>query len=61
MLIGGNKTGDGRFYDRMVPLADDIYSAFLTQLEEEAPPATTSEPEPANQPTKKTKKSKKRK
>jgi len=45
----------------MVPLADDIYSAFLTQLEEEAPPATTSEPEPANQPTKKTKKSKKRK
>jgi len=25
LLIGGDKTGDRRFYDRMIPLADALY------------------------------------
>ena len=25
LLIAGDKTGDGRFYDRMVPIADRLY------------------------------------
>ena len=24
LLIGGDKTGDNRFYDRMIPIADDL-------------------------------------
>lgn len=35
LLIGGNKTGDDRFYDRMVPQADDIYDQHLRELVEE--------------------------
>jgi hypothetical protein len=27
LLIGGDKTGDGRFYERMVPRADDILTS----------------------------------
>jgi hypothetical protein len=32
LLIGGDKTGDDRFYDRMVPIADDLYDKHLDTL-----------------------------
>jgi hypothetical protein len=35
LLVGGDKTGDGRWYERMVPLADRIYDEYLASLEEE--------------------------
>lgn len=35
LLIGGDKTGDNRFYDRMVPVADDLYDAHLAELKRE--------------------------
>jgi len=35
LLIGGGKTGDDRFYDIMVPLADRIYDNYLSEIEEE--------------------------
>ncbi len=35
LLIGGDKTGDKRFYDRMIPLADDLYDEHLAELEKE--------------------------
>jgi hypothetical protein len=35
LLIGGDKTGDKRFYDRMIPLADSLYDAHLAQLRKE--------------------------
>ena len=35
LLIGGDKTGDGRFYERMVPLADEMYDDYLKELREE--------------------------
>jgi hypothetical protein len=35
LLIGGDKTGDDRFYDRMVPLADRLYDDQLAQLRKE--------------------------
>ncbi len=35
LLIGGDKTGDDRFYERMVPLADDLYDRYLKELREE--------------------------
>ncbi len=35
LLIGGDKTGDGRFYKRMVPLADRLYDDHLCELKEE--------------------------
>jgi hypothetical protein len=31
-LIGGDKTGDKRFYDRMIPVADDLYDIYLEEL-----------------------------
>jgi len=34
LLIGGNKTGDDRFYDTMVPLADRIYDNYLNEMKE---------------------------
>jgi hypothetical protein len=33
LLIGGVKTGDDQFYERMVPLADRIYDDHLRQLD----------------------------
>lgn len=33
LLIGGDKTGDDRFYERMVPLADRLYDQHLVELE----------------------------
>src|SRR5690606_10640938 len=31
LLIGGDKTGDGRFYEKFVPLADDLYDAYIEE------------------------------
>ncbi|MEI6526181.1 MAG: type II toxin-antitoxin system RelE/ParE family toxin [Planctomycetota bacterium] len=35
LLIGGNKGGDGRFYERMIPIADRLYDTYLNELEKE--------------------------
>jgi len=32
ILIGGDKTGDDRFYERMIPLADRVYDEHLEGL-----------------------------
>lgn len=34
LLIGGDKTGDSQFYDRMIPEADRLYDEHLKELEE---------------------------
>jgi hypothetical protein len=31
-LIGGDKTGDERFYERILPLADRLYDEYLDEL-----------------------------
>ena len=35
LLIGGDKTGDDRFYERMIPVADELYDVYLQELKEE--------------------------
>jgi hypothetical protein len=35
LLIGGDKTGKDRFYEQYVPLADDLYDAYLDELKAE--------------------------
>lgn len=35
LVLGGDKTGDDRWYDRMVPKADTIYEGHLNALEKE--------------------------
>jgi hypothetical protein len=35
LLMGGDKTGDKRFYDRMIPLADRLYDEHLQRLKEQ--------------------------
>jgi hypothetical protein len=35
LLLGGNKTGDDRFYERMIPLADRLYDEYLGELRRE--------------------------
>ncbi len=32
LLIGGAKTGNDRFYDQMIPMADDLYDQHLDEL-----------------------------
>jgi hypothetical protein len=32
VLIGGDKTGDKRFYDKFIPVADRLYDAYLATL-----------------------------
>lgn len=32
LLIGGNKQGDDRFYERMIPLADKLFERHLEEL-----------------------------
>ena len=32
LLIGGNKTGDNRWYERVVPLADKLYEQHLKEI-----------------------------
>ena len=33
LLLGGSKTGDDRWYERFVPIADNIYDTHLSELE----------------------------
>ena len=35
LLVGGKKTGDDRWYDTFVPLADQLYDAHLALLKKE--------------------------
>jgi hypothetical protein len=35
LLIGGNKAGDDRFYERMTPLADRLYDSYLDEIKRE--------------------------
>ena len=35
LLIGGDKTGDDRFYDTYIPIADRLYDQHLQELREE--------------------------
>jgi hypothetical protein len=35
LLIGGDKTGDDRFYNRMIPIADRLYAVYLAELRKE--------------------------
>jgi hypothetical protein len=35
LILGGDKTGDDRWYDRMVPIADDLYAEYLDELRRE--------------------------
>lgn len=35
LLIGGDKTGDKRFYDKMILKADKLYAEHLKQLKKE--------------------------
>ena len=35
LLIGGNKTGDDRFYEVYVPIADRLYDDYLDELRQE--------------------------
>jgi hypothetical protein len=35
LLIGGDKTGDSRFYKRMIPLADRLYDEYLEEIRAE--------------------------
>ncbi len=35
LLIGGDKTGDGRFYEVFVPIADELYDQHLAELKKE--------------------------
>ena len=35
LLIGGNKGGDRRWYERMIPLAERLYDEHLQQLRKE--------------------------
>ena len=34
-LIGGDKTGDDRFYERLIPVADELYDVHLKELKQE--------------------------
>ncbi|SRR6266545_22456 len=35
LLIGGDKTGDERFYERMIPVADRLYDEYIDELRKE--------------------------
>jgi len=35
LLFGGDKTGDDRWYDRSVPIADRLYDEYLAELKRE--------------------------
>ena len=35
LLIGGCKAGDKRFYERMIPIADELYDVYLAELRKE--------------------------
>jgi len=35
LLIGGDKTGDKRFYKKMIPVADRLYDQYIEELRKE--------------------------
>jgi len=35
LLIGGDKTGDNRWYETYIPIADSLYEYYLEQLQRE--------------------------
>jgi hypothetical protein len=35
LLIGGDKTGDERFYERMIPIADVLYDTYINEIRKE--------------------------
>jgi hypothetical protein len=35
LLVGGNKAGDDRFYERMIPIADRLYDDYLLEVRRE--------------------------
>ena len=35
LLIGGDKTGNDRWYDEYVPVADDLYDEYIDELRKE--------------------------
>jgi hypothetical protein len=35
LLIGGDKTGDKKFYDRMLPVADRLLDRYLEEIKKE--------------------------
>ena len=35
LLIGGDKTGNNRWYEEYVPIADDLYDEHIEQLKQE--------------------------
>ena len=35
LLIGGDKTGDNRFYERMIPIADTLYDTYIAEIRKE--------------------------
>ena len=35
LLIGGDKTGDDRFYERMIPVADALYDIYINEIRKE--------------------------
>jgi hypothetical protein len=35
LLIGGDKTGNDRFYEEMIPVADDLYDQHIADLKAE--------------------------
>ena len=36
LLLGGDKTGNDRWYEKNAPLADQIYTSYLAEMEEES-------------------------
>ena len=35
LLIGGDKTGNNRFYEQFIPIADDLYDTYIGELKAE--------------------------
>ena len=35
LLIGGDKTGDKRFYEKYIPIADELYDEYLQEIRKE--------------------------
>ena len=35
LLIGGDKTRDNRFYERMIPVADALYDDYINEIRKE--------------------------
>ncbi|MDH2431054.1 type II toxin-antitoxin system RelE/ParE family toxin [Pokkaliibacter sp. MBI-7] len=43
LLIGGDKTGNKRFYDQFIPVADRLYDEHLMELEQESATSDSGE------------------